>query len=235
MAGKGQLGMLASAGRAIERMLIRNPEILASRKAAWRFMDLLGERRGIVRVNGKLAKFYDERFGRYDPIADVARGGKANVLDANPQLRRMDVVAEEVFAGGSYAFDGAGPVISPRWQPVAGPQRPTSFDGTIAIITLRGLHGLKGALTLDVDGEEVKFTKLRIGAPDGSMVYTVRLSVPSGGITVEEMDQRLASFMLGQRDMPETVGEPASNGSSVFTTIRETVDALVKRLGLAGR
>src|SRR3989338_372968 len=228
--------MLQRLTRRIERAITINPQVLARKQAAWDFEDALGKAEGIVE-KGRLTKYYDRRFGNYDPQTDRWDTESTNILLENPQLRRVDVIAEDLFKSGEFKLDGIGPVYYPRWQPIAGPQRDISYEGTIAIITLVDpKEELKGGLTLDI-GTEVRFTKLLVARKDEvvpctnipKVLYTIRLSLVSRAVILREEDPQIAQLSRGLRDLPESVNESASD-ALVFTTVGEALAVLKEKL-----
>ena len=222
--------------RRIERAITIDPQILSRKQATWDFKDVLGRTRGRVE-RGRINTYYDRKFGKYSVETDRWDRESVNTLLANPQLRRIDVVAESLFEGGEFKLEDVGSVFYPRWRPTAGPARSISYDGTIAVITLVDhAEELKGGLTLDIGGD-VRFTKLLVARKDDviegtnipKVLYIVRLSLVSRGVIIREDDPQIARLTQGMRDAPESVNEPAGD-AQIFTTIREALAAIKEKL-----
>lgn len=194
---------------------------------------MLGER-GRIEV-GSLTEHYDKKFGRYSPEADRWQDEKLTALEANPQLRRIDVIAEHLFLGGCFNIKCVGPVTGPRWQPQFGPRISISNEGLLAIIVLRSQDGfLKAILRLDVEPEEVKFSSLRIvPQTESQLVHTIRLSLVSRGVMVRVNDALVEQLNEGMRNFPESIHESAAE-APVFRTIVETEAELRRSLSAAG-
>ncbi len=196
----------------IDRILLRNAEETARAEGMREF-------RRIMPARGKFSEFaesgitsyYDRRFGRFGPALD-AWNDNPQVLKANPQLRRADVIADTVFESGVFAVKGLGPVMSGSGE----------VEGTIAAISLSDRPGiLFGMLTLDV-ASEIRFTKLRIGVIGGKD-FLVRPSALDNGMLI-------SPNMPGGRPLPEAISDKAPEGSHIFKTIEETILALERLL-----
>lgn len=193
----------------IDRMLLRNAEETARAEA-------LREFRGIMPRAGRFSEvaqsgirsYYDKRFGHYSPELDSWKE-EAHVLKANPQLRRVDVIADAVFSSGKFQLRGLGVVRN-------------DSGGMIAAISLIDSGGERlGMLTLDI-GSEVRFTKLRIGKASGDD-YAVRPSSLDRGLVLYH--NKPAGGKL-----PDAISDRAEGIIAIFQTIEDAVLALRRLL-----
>jgi hypothetical protein len=199
----------------IDKLLLRGPEDTARAEAMREFRCLMpGGGRFSELTESDITTYYDLRFGRFEPALDRWDGAHASVLRANPQLRRIDVIADSVFHAGRFELCRAGPIRSDV--------PPFEHEGMIATIRLKDRAGKMSAmLTLDIDGE-VRFSKLRIGTSVGND-FLVRLSTLDGGMTI-------GPNRPAQGRLPETIHERAPELSDVFQTISETIVAIERIL-----
>ena len=170
----------------------------------------LFRKRGLLEEQG-LTSYYDAKFGHYEREKEAWGHGKASLFSANPQLRRVDVVADALFTDGLYRLLGLGDVVSRRGN----------MEGTIATVRLQNCERtLSGMLTLDVGGE-TRFTKLRIGEIETRSVFTIRPSALDRGIVVEpDEDDRI------ERELPLSVHDRSIDPIRVFQTVADAIDAL---------
>ncbi len=194
----------------IDRILLRNPEETARAEATREFRRLMpmGGRFSEFAESG-ITSYYDRRFGAFEPRLDEWRGG-AQIIQANPQLRRVDVIADALFGSGSFRVSGIGPVVS-RSDPL-------SVEGVIAVVGIRDRPGIMmGMLTLDI-GSEIRFTKLRVGI-EGRGDWVVRPSSLDLGMAISQNP-------AVPRDLPETVSDKAPQWSIIVQTIGEAIAAI---------
>jgi hypothetical protein len=190
-----------------------DPERAARRRAIREFRESVPKRGSFHELERSgLVNYYDKRFGSFDPELDKWEEGKANVLCANPLLRRIDIIADALFRAGQYELRKIGDVMSPE-----GP-----IEGTIAVITMKSrARNMIGGLTIDIGGE-VRFSKLRLYA-DNTEGVVVRLSTLDQGMAVQP-------YLPERRGMPETIHERAGEGSEIFRTLSETLAGLERLL-----
>lgn len=203
----------------IDRILLRN-EVETARAEAMREFKRVMPSRGRFSefVESGITSYYDHRFGRFDPAIDEWRKEtwreEPHILKANPQLRRVDVIADSVFDSGVFDVKGLGAVRSRS--------EPGKVEGAIAAIGLSDRPGVMiGMLTLDI-GSEIRFTKMRIGVVGGKD-FVVRPSSLDYGMVI-------SPNVPGQRDLPEAINERAAEGSQIFLTIQDTILALERLL-----
>lgn len=199
----------------------------------WQLIDALGSRKGTV-SKGVLTRFYDFKFGAYTVGEDRTRLGE-NVLEENPQLRRLDFVAEKLFENGTFNLLG----VRTEFKTTGGPKnRIRSFEGVTAKIRIESKdRQATGVLTLDLTGDEIKFTKLEIVAGREEEfwhqeAYLARLSIPAGGIVIERFDSaiELAEYKRGRETSValNVEDEPRKNWS--YSTIRGVTETLFRKI-----
>jgi hypothetical protein len=198
----------------IDRILLRNAEETARAEALREFkkeMPQYGAFHEIAR--SKLTCYYDRRFGNFEPQHDRWKDGEADLLKANPLLRRIDIIADSLFKAGRFEVRSMGNIRCD--------DAPGTVAGTIAAISMMNrARNMMGMLTLDI-GTEVRFSKLRLYA-DNTDGYVIRLSMLDRGMTVQH-------GLTDGKGVPETVHERAAEGSEVFQTLSETL-ARMERL-----
>lgn len=200
----------------IDRLLLRGPEETARAEALREFRRVMpaGGRFSQLAESG-VTEYYERRFGRFEIALDRWNDAHATALRANPQLRRIDVIADSIFDAGRFELCKAGPIRSDA--------PPFDVEGLIAIIRLKDRAGrMGGMLTLDI-GSEVRFSKLRLGLSSGRD-YLVRLSIPDGGMII-------GPNMPEHGRLTETVRERAPAGSDVFQTVADAVAAIRRIIG----
>jgi len=204
----------------IDRLLLRGPKETARAEAMREFRRIMpaGGRFSELAECG-ITEYYDQKFGRFKPALDQWNEIHPFALRANPQLRRIDVIADNVFHSGRFRLCGAGPIRSDV--------PPFEHEGMIATFRLIDRTGyITAMLTLDI-GSEVRFSKLRIGNASGKD-FLVRLSILDGGMTIgpnRPVEGRL----------PETIHERAPELSDVFQTVSETIVAIERMLRNSAR
>ncbi len=198
----------------VDRLLLRGPEETARAEAMREFKRTMLRHGSFSEfAESGITSYYDHRFGRFEPALDVWKA-EVHILKGNPQLRRVDVIADTVFGSGLFAVKSLGP-ITPRSDPGL-------IEGVAAAVALQDRPGrMIGMLTLDV-GSEVRFTKLRIGVVGGNELV-VRPSALDRGMAISPNKP-------GRRDLPETMSEKAPQGSIIVQTIGEAVAALERLL-----
>ncbi|MBI5158592.1 hypothetical protein HY992_00550 [Candidatus Micrarchaeota archaeon] len=196
----------------------------------WGLIDLLGGRSGRIE-SGTLTGFYDAQYGEYSKASDALRRESENVLEQNPQLRRLDVVAEKLFEGGTFKVLGVKSVMQKTGAPA---RRRETLEGITAGIRVESEDRMvAGVLTLDLKGEEVKFTKLEVVDGKNGKAFLVRLSLPTGGVVVEEFS---SVFELQDcKSERETANTPLSIKDESkrkwpYTKINDVVGMLARRI-----
>jgi hypothetical protein len=198
----------------IDRILLRGPEETARAESKREFRRVF-RTRGLLEEKG-LTDYYDHRYGRYGKDRDNWEEGNANIFKANPELRRIDIVADFMFANGVFVLSGMGDVVSPR----------NVVEGCIAAVKLRNTsRSLSGMLTLDIGGE-ARFTKLRIGNFLTNGVFTIRPSSLDRGIVIEPDEEEKV-----RRELPISVSDRSQKPIGIFQTVAEAVDALRQVIG----
>ncbi len=197
----------------IDRILLRNAEETARAEGMREFRRLMPRKGGFSEfAESGITSYYDSRFGRFGPALD-SWDDHPQVLKANPQLRRVDVIADTVFESGGFELKGLGQVRS---------KADGGQEGIIAAISLSDRPGvLFGMLTLDV-ASEIRFTKLRIGMAGGKD-FLVRPSALDHGMII-------SPNMPIERPLPEAISDKAPEGSHIFKTIEESILALERLL-----
>ncbi|MFN7991736.1 MAG: hypothetical protein U0R44_06290 [Candidatus Micrarchaeia archaeon] len=199
----------------LDRLLLRGPDEISRAEAMREFKRLMPKRGrfGEMQESG-ITGYYDKRFGLFEPSLDRWEDGHADVLKANPQLRRIDALTDALFQAGRFELRMAGHIISEG--------SPPRYEGTVAAISVADRAGLmKGMLTLDIGGE-VRFSKLRIGTHRGSD-FLIRLSALDHGMA-------LGPNRPVPGRIPETIHERAAEGSEVFQTLAETLAGIERIL-----
>lgn len=200
----------------IDRILMRDQAAIA------RLDEIRGFKRGfpsrgLLDETG-LARYYDGKFGAYSHDSDRWKEGEASLLRANPQLRRIDVVADGIFSDGVWKVVRTGSIFSPPPEAAA--------LGQVAGVRLRtDDHFLYGLLTLDL-GTEIMFTKLRVGEMLSMRTYMVRPSALDRGIVIEPQDDEQ------QGPVPRSMADRSRNALGIYETVREAIEALRKILRL---
>jgi hypothetical protein len=197
----------------IDSLLRRSPEETARAEAMREFRRVF-KSRGILEERG-LNSYYDARYGPYSSKVDVWEPENVCIFKSNPQLRRVDIFADAMFMDGLYRLVRLGDVISPQ----------NELEGSIALVRLRDDGSLSAMLTLDI-GDEVRFTKLRIGHAINRKVYVVRPSSLDGGIVIEaDENERI------KRDLPLSVSDRSANPMGIFRTVMEAIEAMKLIIG----
>lgn len=192
----------------IDRILLRNAEETARAEGMREFRRLMPSKGKFSEfAESGITSYYDSRFGRFGPAID-SWNDHPQVLKANPQLRRVDVIADTVFESGSFRLRGLGPVRSESGKP----------EGSIAAISLSDNPGtMIGMLTLDV-ASEIRFSKLRIGTASGGD-YVVRPSSLDHGLVIYPNRPM-------KRELPEAVSDKAEGIIAIFQTVEDAILAL---------
>lgn len=198
----------------IDKVLLRGPEETKRAESKREFKRVF-RGRGLLEERG-LTSYYDKKYGVYSKDRDKWEDGNANIFRANPELRRIDQLADFVFTNGIFVRSGVGEVVSAE----------NIVEGVIAAVKLRNTsRSLSGMLTLDVGGD-VRFTKLRVGNFFTSGVFTVRPSSLDRGIVVEKDGDEKE-----RRELPLSVSDRSAKPIGVFQTVAEAVDALKQVIG----
>ncbi len=198
----------------IDRILLRGEDATARAEAMREFKRVF-RGRGLLEERG-LTDYYDHRYGKYSKERDRWEEGNASIFKANPELRRIDQVADFIFTNGVFVRSGVGEVLSPG----------NEVEGVIAAIRLRNAsRSLSGMLTLDVGGE-TRFTKLRLGNFSTNGVLTIRPSALDRGIVIEPDEEEKT-----RRELPLSASDRSRNPIGIFQTVAEAVDALRQVIG----
>ena len=201
----------------IDKLLLRNPEETARAEAKREFRRLMPSRGRISEIaQCGITAYYDKKFGRFEPAHDRWDGSHASTLQANPQLRRIDVIADNMFKGGRFSLNEIGDVRSK--------DPPHDYEGTMALARLTDRRDMMVAMLILDIGSEVRFSKLRVATVTGHD-FMVRLSTRDHGMIV-------GPNTLFSRQFPETVHERGAEGSRVFHTLLETLDAIERILAI---
>jgi hypothetical protein len=204
----------------IDRLLLRNPQEAQRARALREFRRIMPKRGRFSELGESgITTYFDRRFGAFEPALDRWEGGHTSALRSNPQLRRIDVVTDQLFRTGHFSLVKYGDLRSK--------EPPYETEGLVAILRLRGNGGRTfGVLSLDI-GSEIRFSKLRLGTEDGRD-YLVRLSTLDGGMIVGPNQPQLGK-------LPESVNERAAYGSEAFQTITETIAAMERLIHIPGK
>ncbi|MEW6722247.1 MAG: hypothetical protein AB1324_03225 [Candidatus Micrarchaeota archaeon] len=194
----------------IDRILNRSAEEIARKNAMREFKKRMPKSGSLHELEeSALVGYYNARFGTFEESLDRWEAGHASALRANPQLRRIDVIADAIFQSGMFRVLGAGPVFSRR----------TIYEGNIAVIGLNDRAGLiAGRLTLDIGGD-VRFSKLVFTALGGD-AFVVQASLLDGGMAIEPASKSMSG------GLPKSIHDRAAEGSEVFQTLSETLVAI---------
>jgi len=198
----------------IDRILLRGPQETERAEAKREFKRVF-RGRGLLEERG-LTDYYDHKYGKYAIERDRWEDGNASIFKANPELRRIDQVADFIFTNGVFVRSGVGEVLSSG----------NEVEGVIAAIRLRNAsRSLSGMLTLDVGGE-TRFTKLRLGNFFTNGVFTIRPSSLDRGIVIEPDEEEKT-----RRELPLSASDRSRNPIGIFQTVAEAVDALRQVIG----
>jgi len=163
----------------------------------------------------RFTDYYDKRFGAFEPQLDGWEMGHAMALKANPQLRRIDIVADSLFHSGGFELRSAGPVPCGR-------SGQDLEDLAAAISIWDGSGKMAAMLTLDI-GSEIRHSKLKVCTREGRKLL-LRLST---------LDMGLALIEKPDKDAPAaTANTRAPEGSPILQTLAEAIQEIRQRLGI---